>query len=79
MPVAAASIHARFGRVVRARREAVGISQEDLADEAGVHRTYVSILERGRGNPSLTVIANLAEALETSISLLFKEVEAGSR
>lgn len=77
--MAAASIHARFGRVVRARREAVGISQEDLADEAGVHRTYISILERGRGNPSLTVIANLAEALETSISLLFKEVEAGSR
>ncbi len=65
----------KFGRAIRARRQAAGISQETLADHAGVHRTYVSMLERGVGNPSLTVIAALAGALDTPISSLFLEVE----
>ncbi len=48
-------------------------SQEALADEAEVHRTYVSMLERGQANPSLSVIAALAAALETSVTSLFRE------
>ena len=76
--MATASVQARFGRAIRRRRERDGISQEDLADAAGIHRTYVSMLERGTGNPSLAVVENLARALDTSMASLFREVEGGA-
>ena len=62
--------------MLRARREASGVSQEALADLAGIHRTYVSMLERGRANPSLSVLDALAGALGTHLSSIFREVEA---
>lgn len=65
----------RFGRVIRARREQMGVSQEELAYQANVHRTYVSMLERGISNPTLSVIADLASALKTTITSLAREVE----
>ena len=65
----------RFGRVIRARREEMGVSQEELAHRASVHRTYVSMLERGISNPTLSVISDLADALETTISSLAVELE----
>lgn len=77
--MAASSLRRRFGLAVRRRREAAGVSQEDLAFEAGIHRTYVSMLERGEANPSLDVIERLAGALRTSVSALFLEVEGGRR
>ena len=55
------------------------MSQEDLAYEAGIHRTYVSLLERGAGNPSLDVIERLARALGVSITSLFQEAERANR
>ena len=64
-----------FGRAVRRRREAVGLSQEAMAFEAGVHRTFVSLIERGLGNPSLTVMVRLAAALECSLASLMREAE----
>ena len=51
-------------------REAQGWSQEELADRAGVHRTYVSGVERGIRNPTITVLEKLAEALERSLAEL---------
>lgn len=51
------------------------MSQEALADEANVHRTYVSMLERGVSNPTLSVIFDLAEALETTMASLMREIE----
>ncbi len=74
--MATESIQVRFGRVARRRREAAGISQEALAFEAEVHRTYVSMVERGIGNPSLTVVEALAAALQTTMSSIFREVES---
>jgi transcriptional regulator with XRE-family HTH domain len=53
-----------FGHRVRAAREAKGLSQEGLADLAGLHRTYVSSAERGARNVSLTNILRLAGALD---------------
>ncbi|MBC2666754.1 helix-turn-helix transcriptional regulator [Novosphingobium flavum] len=50
----------RLGRNVRRLREAQGWSQEDYADRAGIHRTYVSDIERGRRNPTITVVEKLA-------------------
>ena len=64
-----------FGRAIRRRRERAGLSQEAAAFRSGVHRTYVGLIERGLGNPSLTVIVRLADALGTSLTSLMREVE----
>ena len=56
----------RLGQNVRRLREANGWSQEDFADRAGIHRTYVSDIERGRRNPSITVVERLAEPLKVT-------------
>lgn len=53
----------RLGRNVRRLREEKGWSQEDYADRAGIHRTYVSDIERGRRNPTITVVEKLARPL----------------
>ncbi|WP_066558853.1 helix-turn-helix domain-containing protein [Croceicoccus bisphenolivorans] len=53
----------RLGKNVRRLREAKGWSQEDYADRAGIHRTYVSDIERGRRNPTVTVVEKLAGPL----------------
>ena len=48
---------------MRCLRQAKGLSQEAFADEAGIHRTYVSDIERGARNPTITVVERLAQAL----------------
>ncbi|WP_137870972.1 helix-turn-helix transcriptional regulator [Sphingopyxis sp. 2PD] len=53
-------IRVRLGQNVRSLREERGWSQEDYADRADIHRTYVSDIERGRRNPTATVIEKLA-------------------
>lgn len=53
----------------------MGVSQEEFAHRAKIHRTYVSMLERGVSNPTLSVIADLATAFETTISSFAKEVK----
>jgi transcriptional regulator with XRE-family HTH domain len=53
----------RFGKRLREVRTRKGISQEKLAELAGLHRTYVSSVERGERNISLINIENLANAL----------------
>lgn len=65
-----------FGTAVRKRRDALGISQEALADRAKVHRTYVSDVERGARNPTVKVVWKLAEALEVLPSTLFQTAES---
>lgn len=57
-------IRSRLGRNVRRLREEKGWSQEDYADRAEIHRTYVSDIERGRRNPTITVVEKLAKPLE---------------
>jgi DNA-binding XRE family transcriptional regulator len=68
-----------FGGVVRRLRNGLRISQERLAEEAGLHRTYVSLLERGLRNPSLTVIQQLAAALKVTTVELIRQFESRSR
>lgn len=53
-------------RNVREARKALGLSQESLADAAGVDRTYVSQVERRQRNLTITMVARLARALETT-------------
>jgi transcriptional regulator with XRE-family HTH domain len=59
---------------LKAARKALGLSQEELALEADIDRTYVSGMERGTRNPSLTMIAKLAERLKTTPAALLTPV-----
>ncbi|WP_298125240.1 helix-turn-helix transcriptional regulator [Brevundimonas sp.] len=60
-------IRRRVGRNIKKEREARGWSQEELADRAGLHRTYVSGVERGIRNPTVTVLERMAQALSLKI------------
>jgi transcriptional regulator with XRE-family HTH domain len=73
----AASLKVRFGRAVRKLRTEADYSQESFADAIGVHRTYMGTLERGRGNPSLDIIAKIARGLGIGLAELFQAVEKG--
>jgi transcriptional regulator with XRE-family HTH domain len=53
-----------LGDIIRSRRESLGLSQETLAFECGLHRTYISQLERGQKSPTLRVLFLIANALE---------------
>jgi CheY-like chemotaxis protein len=61
-----------LGSAIKEQRSALGISQEELAARAGLHRTYVSEVERGERNPSIGSIEKLAQALEVSFTSLFE-------
>ena len=60
----------RFGKRVRERRVATGLSQEKFAAKCGLDRTYISGIERGQRNVSLRNIEIIAVALDTSVSEL---------
>ncbi|MFM9964865.1 MAG: helix-turn-helix domain-containing protein [Planctomycetaceae bacterium] len=59
-----------LGAAIRSQREKLGLSQETLAVRCGFDRTYISMLERGKRNPSLLNLMKLATGLETSVSQL---------
>ena len=62
-----------FGLRLRNLRVQRGWSQEVLAERSGLHRTYISSIERGQRNVALDNIVRLAEALEVSAADLFQE------
>jgi len=64
-----------FGAKVRVLRDQLGFSQETLAELAGLHRTYVSDVERGARNISLNSINKLAAALQVSAASLLQDVQ----
>lgn len=63
----------KFGKNVQEQRKARDLSQEQLAELAGVHRTYIGMLERAEKNITLLNIAKIAKALNVSISVLIGE------
>lgn len=67
--------YARFGSVVRQRREALGLSQEQLAHKADINRSFAGEIERGTATPSLLTLAKLALALEVPLSVLLARCE----
>ncbi len=69
-----ADIRLRFGKRIRELRQIRGISQEALADMAGLHRTYIGGIERGERNVSLKNIEAIANALSVSMAELFVEI-----
>lgn len=64
-----------FGRVLRRLRLKAGLTQEGLGFDADLRRTYVSILELGQQQPTLTTILKLAKALNLSAAELMSLVE----
>jgi CheY-like chemotaxis protein/DNA-binding XRE family transcriptional regulator len=64
-----------FGAAVRSERTRLKLSQEDLAERANLHRTYITDIERGARNLSLETICKLATALGLTIEALFSRAE----
>ena len=71
-----AKLKARFGQIIRRRRLLAQIGQEALADQAKIHRTHLSLIERGMRMPTLYVVQQLAHALKTSMVELMRDVES---
>ena len=70
-----ASINVEFGRAVRVLRTNAGFSQEGFADVIKVNRTYMGKLERGKGNPTLEMLARIAQGLNISLVKLFDSMD----
>ena len=68
-------LNSSFGKVVRERRKQLGISQEALSFRSGVHRTFISEIERGLKSPTLHTVFALAEALQIQASELIRLTE----
>lgn len=68
-----------LGLIIRQHRTAVGISQEELGLRCYLDRTYISGLERGVRNPSLTALVTLAKGLNITVSELLKNLEIETR
>lgn len=68
-----------LGDELKRAREAAGLTQEQLAEMAGVHRTYVSLLERDKKSPTVAVLARICEAVGIAPSTLLRRVEDHSR
>lgn len=65
----------KVGRRVRELRAARGISQEAFADECGLHRTHMSLLERGKVNITLNTLKTILDALDVKAADFFKGVD----
>lgn len=64
-----------FGQVIRNIRQDKHISQEDLADKCGLHRTYISDIELGKRNVSFENMIKISHALNIKLSDIIREVE----
>jgi transcriptional regulator with XRE-family HTH domain len=70
-----ANIKRSFGSTVRRRRQKMGLSQEEFAELAEIHRTYVSSIESGKVAAGIEVCSKVAKALNTPLHLLIREAE----
>ena len=64
-----------LGKAIRKLRNKIGISQEELAYRAGIHRTYMGDVERGERNIAVLNIVKIAKALKVKSSTLFLDVD----
>ena len=66
-----------IGKRIRARRHALGMSQEALAERADLHYTYIGQIERGEKNASIETMLKLCAALDTTLEKLFEKTGSG--
>ena len=69
-PLAVMDVRRQLGLNMQKLRREKAWSQEDLAFESGIHRTYISGLERGVRNPTITIVAKLADTLKVPFGAL---------
>jgi transcriptional regulator with XRE-family HTH domain len=67
--------HDAFGRAIREARARRGLSQESLADEAGMHRNQIGALERGEANPTFWSVLNVLAGLDLALSVVVELYE----
>lgn len=67
----------QFGLEVKRRRAELGITQEEFAHISGLHRTYVSGIERGDRNPTIDIVFSIASALKCEVSEIMPSVLSG--
>ncbi len=72
-------VRRRLGLNLKKLREEQGFSQESFADHCGLHRTYISGIERGVRNPTVVIIDKIAKALKVPVGQLVDEPKAASR
>lgn len=70
-----ANLSKAFGLEIRRAREEIGLSQEKLAEAAGVHRTYISRLELAKMSPTIDMADKIANALKIKLSELISRAE----
>lgn len=73
------ALRSTVGRNVRRYRLAMALTQEELAFRTGMDRTYLSDIERGRGNPSVSILEALGEVLAVHPALLLVDEGEASR
>jgi len=64
-----------LGAAIRARRERVGLSQEEFGFEAAIHRTYIGGIERGERNPTVLTMLKIAGVLKTTPAQILRDAE----
>lgn len=62
----------KFGKTLKRKRREANYSQEEFAEKLGIHRTYMSFLERGQRNPSLIMLFKISRALKIKLPELFE-------
>ena len=72
-------VRRRVGLNVRRFREEQGLSQEAFADHCGLHRTYISGIERGVRNPTVVILDKIAKALRVSPGALLDTIKSSGR
>lgn len=65
-------LYLKLGQRIRQLRHIQGISQERLAEEVGVHRTYIGAIERGEKRVSLAIVGDIADSLQIELYQLFQ-------
>ena len=71
--MSAKSLAQRIGVRVRTKRIELGLSQEQLANLSGMHRTYLGAIERGEKNITVALLARIADALEEPLGAMLEE------
>ena len=66
----------RFGFIVKSYRRKMGLTQFELGNLVGIHRTYVGAIERGERNLTIMKVCEIADALERDLSSIWKEMSS---
>lgn len=72
-------VRRRLGQNLKKLREEQGYSQESFADHCGLHRTYISGIERGVRNPTVVIVDKIAKALKVPAGQLLDETKSAAR